>query len=91
MNAIHKQNKVVKVKDKAVDVKMADVRAVEAVKPAVVESVALYNELNVFQCEICTKRFTRENTFVAHINSFHWNDNRSARSSNTQSRRDLIR
>jgi len=91
INAMHRQNKVVKVKDEALDVKMANVRAEEAVKPAVVESVALDNESNVFQCEICTKRFTRENTLFAHINSFHWNDNRSARSSNTKSRRDLNR
>jgi hypothetical protein len=80
MNNIHKQNKVVKVKNEAVNVKMADVR-VEAVKPVVVEFVALDNELNMFQCEICTKRFTRENTLAAHIKSFHWNSKRSASSS----------
>jgi uncharacterized C2H2 Zn-finger protein len=94
MNKVHKKNNMAQVKDEAVDVRVEEEE--EVVNPTVVDPVvvpALDAELNVFKCDICTKSFTRENTFAAHIKSFHWNSNRSASSSvtssTTQSRRSL--
>jgi len=78
MNAIHKQNKVVKVKDEVMEME------VSPAGPALDDD----EQSNIFKCDLCTKSFTRENTFAAHIKSFHWHSDKSV---NAQSRRRSLR
>jgi len=80
INAIHKQNKVVKkVKDEAVEME---------VSPAASALDDDDEKSSIFKCDLCTKSFTRENTFAAHIKSFHWHSDTSV---NAQSRRRSLR